>query len=138
MRCTGDMVVDAPHSVLHHLPAFFPLQFIGRQASPLATAWPAVHARTPQSLHKSPNPAPNLTSSPLFGSRFHCSSLYATRHQIEWHQLVSAAVAADKRLLTLIGEPGIGKTSLALAAAHYLLERSVFAGGVFFARLQES
>ncbi|KAL1528637.1 hypothetical protein AB1Y20_009975, partial [Prymnesium parvum] len=82
----GEAVVNTKHKVLHNLPAFFPLQFLGRQT--------------------------------------------------EWQQIVAAAVGQDKRLLTLVGGPGIGKTALTVAVAHYLLERSTFNGGVFFARAQ--
>ena len=67
----------------HNLPAFFPLQFVGRQA--------------------------------------------------EWQALVSAAATRQKRLLSLSGDDGLGKTSLALAAAYYLYERHIFPGGVLFA-----
>ena len=72
----------SPVAPAHNLPAFFPLQYVGRQ--------------------------------------------------LEQQQLVSAAVAQGKRLLSLVGAAGVGKTSLALAAAHYLYERAAFSGGVFF------
>ena len=52
--------------------------------------------------------------------------------QLEWKALVGAAAARQKRVLSLIGSDGLGKTSLALAAAHYLYERHAFVGGVFF------
>ena len=79
----GPVTDCSPHQdAIHNLPAFFPLQFIGRQ--------------------------------------------------IEWQQLVAAAVGQEKRLLTLIGPKGMGKTSLALATAHYLYERSTFPGGVLY------
>ena len=81
----GEAVIEAQTTISHNLPAFFPLQFLGRQA--------------------------------------------------EWQQIVAAAVGQDKRLLTLVGGPGLGKTALTVAAAHYLLERSMFRGGVFFARM---
>lgn len=61
----------------HNLPAFFPLQFLGRHAL--------------------------------------------------WQQAVAGV--QQKRAVVLVGASGIGKTSLAIAAAHYLLERDVFAGG---------
>ena len=40
--------------------------------------------------------------------------------------------ALEKRLLTLIGPKGMGKTSLALATAQYLHDRAKFPGGVFY------
>jgi hypothetical protein len=61
----------------HNLPAFFPLQFLGRHA------------------------------------------LWAT----------SVAGVRQKRAVLLIGSPGVGKTALAVASAHYLLERHAFRGG---------
>lgn len=83
----GPLVDLSPHQdAINNLPAFFPLQFIGRQS--------------------------------------------------EWQQLVASAVGQEKRLLTLIGPKGMGKTSLALATAHYLYERSTFAGGVLFVQAE--
>ena len=78
----GPVVDVSPPPCAHNLPAFFPLQFVGRQ--------------------------------------------------LEWQQLVSAAARHEKRLLTLVGAPGAGKTSLALAAAWYLYERRAFSAGAFF------
>ena len=72
----------SPTPGLCNLPAFFPLQFVGRQA--------------------------------------------------DWHQLVTAAVGQEKRVLTLVGASGMGKTSLALATAQYVYERCVFPGGVYY------
>jgi serine/threonine protein kinase len=61
----------------HNLPAFFPLQFLGRHAL--------------------------------------------------WQQVVAGA--QQKRAVLLLGQLGVGKTSLAVGAAHYLLERHAFRGG---------
>ena len=35
-----------------------------------------------------------------------------------------------KRLITLLGLPGVGKSAVARDALHYVLERRYFAGGV--------
>ena len=83
----GPLVDLSPrHDAINNLPAFFPLQFVGRQT--------------------------------------------------EWQQLVAAAVGQEKRLLSLIGPRGLGKTSLALAAAHYLYERASYPGGVIFVKAE--
>ena len=81
--CAGSLNDPSARLSAHNLPAFFPLQFVGRQA--------------------------------------------------EWQALVSAAATRQKRLLSLSGDDGLGKTSLALAAAYYLYERHIFPGGVLFA-----
>ena len=78
----GQLKWVSPPRCAHNLPAFRPLQFIGRQ--------------------------------------------------VEWQRLVAAACGSQKRLLHLIGEAGTGKTSLTLAAAHYVLERGTFAGGILY------
>ena len=36
----------------------------------------------------------------------------------------------DKRLITLLGLPGVGKSVIARDALHYVLERRYFGGGV--------
>jgi len=42
----------------------------------------------------------------------------------------------QRRLVTIRGAPGIGKSALAIAVGAYLNERSVFSDGVFFIRLR--
>ena len=78
----GPLLDGTPSPALCNLPAFFPLQFVGRQ--------------------------------------------------LEWQQLVAAAAGQEKRVMLLMGAPGMGTTSLALAAAQYAYERSVFPGGVLY------
>jgi len=52
---------------------------------------------------------------------------------VEMQEVVAAVL--DRRLVTVRGAPGIGKTALAVAAAHYMGERRLFRDGVFFAPL---
>lgn len=40
------------------------------------------------------------------------------------------------RLVTIIGLPGIGKTSLSKNAVHYIVERKIFKQGVIFMQLK--
>ena len=42
----------------------------------------------------------------------------------------------ERRLVTITGAPGIGKTALSIAAGHYLNERHRFGQGVFLVRLR--
>ena len=104
----GPLCDLSPTPCAHNLPAFFPLQYVGRQSEvqPLVAK---------PELEPKPKPQPKPQPNP---------------DQVQ--QLVAAAVGQQKRLLSLVGAAGVGKTSLALAAAHYLYERSLFAGGVFF------
>jgi predicted ATPase len=50
------------------------------------------------------------------------------------HQVVAGVL--DERLVTVRGAPGIGKTALATAAAHYLHARRAFRDGVFWVSLR--
>ncbi len=50
-------------------------------------------------------------------------------------RLGAQAVVGERRLLTLVGPPGVGKTRLALEVAHSLHERESFRDGVFFVPL---
>ena len=43
---------------------------------------------------------------------------------------------SDKRLVMILGLHGIGKSALAKNAAHYMLERKYFTGGVIFVDLK--
>ena len=72
------------------------------------------------------SPSPGLTNLPAF------FPLQFVGRQLEWQQLVSTAIRHEKRVITLVGGGGLGKSSLALATAHYLYERCTFPGGVFY------
>ena len=80
-------------------------------------------------------PAHPSSRSPFFPPTQAFFPLQFIGRQAEWQQLVAAAVGQEKRILTLIGPKGMGKTSLALAASHYLYERSTFSGGVLFVQV---
>eukprot|EP00456_Euglypha_rotunda_P092647 TRINITY_DN9763_c0_g1_i9.p1 TRINITY_DN9763_c0_g1~~TRINITY_DN9763_c0_g1_i9.p1 ORF type:complete len:614 (+),score=88.17 TRINITY_DN9763_c0_g1_i9:146-1843(+) len=53
----------------------------------------------------------------------------------ELQRIISSLREQKKRLVTVIGEPGIGKSTLAVAAARYCHERGFF-DGVFFVRCE--
>ena len=42
----------------------------------------------------------------------------------------------ERRLVSITGPDGIGKTAVATAVAHYLAVRQRFSGGVYFAHLK--
>lgn len=50
----------------------------------------------------------------------------------EQRTLVAAAATGRSRLICLSGGRGTGKTALAMAAAHYLLDRPALPGGIFW------
>ena len=52
--------------------------------------------------------------------------------------LVEAIMDTEKpRLITLLGHPGVGKSTVANYAMHYVLERRYFSGGVILVNLQQ-
>ena len=51
-------------------------------------------------------------------------------------KLVSAVMEQETRLICLVGLPGIGKSSIAKCALHFLLERRYFTGGVILINLK--
>ncbi|KAF4317665.1 hypothetical protein BBO99_00001055 [Phytophthora kernoviae] len=61
------------------------------------------------------------------------SESFVGREQ-ELHML--AELVSTRRLVTLRGPPGIGKSTLSIKLAHFLADRNVFADGVAFIRLR--
>ena len=49
---------------------------------------------------------------------------------VETYRVVTGVL--DRRLLSVIGEPGVGKSAVAIAATNYLCERHYFSDGVIF------
>mmetsp|Transcript_22954 Transcript_22954/g.55685 ORF Transcript_22954/g.55685 Transcript_22954/m.55685 type:complete len:793 (+) Transcript_22954:77-2455(+) len=59
-----------------------------------------------------------------------------TGRSYDVQQIVECFVRERKRLVTLRGEAGIGKTAVAIDTARYLLDRGGFRDGVFFFRFE--
>ena len=66
--------------------------------------------------------------------------LSQSKHFIGRSKIMQEVVSdlLDYRLVTIRGGPGIGKTALAIEAAHYINERALFDDGVFFVELRDS
>eukprot|EP00471_Norrisiella_sphaerica_P008344 CAMPEP_0184494018 /NCGR_PEP_ID=MMETSP0113_2-20130426/27594_1 /TAXON_ID=91329 /ORGANISM="Norrisiella sphaerica, Strain BC52" /LENGTH=719 /DNA_ID=CAMNT_0026879567 /DNA_START=141 /DNA_END=2300 /DNA_ORIENTATION=+ len=60
-----------------------------------------------------------------------------TGRNLEVQRIVEMFVKERKRLITICGEAGIGKTAVAIDAAKFLLHRGVFKDGVIFLRFQD-
>jgi len=59
---------------------------------------------------------------------------YFIGRNVDWQQVIAKVL--EGRLVTLRGGPGIGKTALATATAHYINERRLFRDGTFFVSMR--
>eukprot|EP01041_Mallomonas_annulata_P000472 gene472-882_t len=111
----GDKFVLLPEDKDHDSPVFL---------APRVSSWPLkMKKNIPQLLQKLPASASHLPQPPEdFEGR-----------EVDMHRTITALLS--RRMVSLVGEEGIGKTAVAAAVSLYVSERSMFPDGVVYVRL---
>ena len=55
----------------------------------------------------------------------------------EVSKILNMILAQNKRLVSLLGLRGVGKSSIAKSVMHYAAERKIFPGGIIFIKLKD-